>query len=184
MRLQRIPIDGGFTCPNRDGTKGIGGCTFCNSEAFAPSYCRTHASITEQIEAGKRFFAEKYRGEVKYLAYFQSFSGTYAPVETLRQRYEEALSADDVVGLVIATRPDCINEEVLEPSVCNEVRHALAVAPTNAPAATALPVATNGQNRTQVAIRLVSAQKADGRWLVGTNDVTSAAVELLKELLK
>ena len=114
MRLQRIPIDGGFTCPNRDGTKGIGGCTFCNSEAFAPSYCRTHQSIAEQIEAGKRFFAEKYRGEVKYLAYFQSFSGTYAPVETLRQRYLEALSADDVVGLVIATRPDCINEEVLE----------------------------------------------------------------------
>lgn len=114
MRLQRIPIDGGFTCPNRDGTKGIGGCTFCNSEAFAPSYCRTHQSIEEQIEAGKRFFAEKYRGEVKYLAYFQSFSGTYAPVETLRQRYEEALSAEDVVGLVIATRPDCINEEVLE----------------------------------------------------------------------
>ena len=113
MRLQRIPIDGGFTCPNRDGTKGIGGCTFCNSEAFAPSYCRTHASITKQIEAGKRFFAEKYRDEVKYLAYFQSFSGTYAPVETLRQRYEEALSAEDVVGLVIATRPDCINEEVL-----------------------------------------------------------------------
>ena len=114
MRLQRIPIDGGFTCPNRDGTKGIGGCTFCNSDAFAPSYCRTHQSITEQIEAGKRFFAEKYRGEVKYLAYFQSFSGTYAPVETLRQRYEEALSAEDVVGLVIATRPDCTNEEVLE----------------------------------------------------------------------
>ncbi len=114
MRLQRIPIDGGFTCPNRDGSKSLGGCTFCNPEAFAPSYCRTHASITEQIEAGKRFFAEKYRGEVKYLAYFQSFSGTYAPIETLRQRYSEALSSDDVVGLVIATRPDCINEEILD----------------------------------------------------------------------
>ncbi len=125
MRLQRIPIDGGFTCPNRDGTKGIGGCTFCNSEAFAPSYCRTHQSITAQIEAGKRFFAEKYRGEVKYLAYFQSFSGTYAPVETLRQRYSEALSADDVVGLVIATRPDCINEEILD--LLNEINRSHSV---------------------------------------------------------
>ena len=131
MRLQRIPIDGGFTCPNRDGTKGIGGCTFCNSEAFAPSYCRTHASIAEQIEAGKRFFAEKYRGEVKYLAYFQSFSGTYAPVETLRQRYEEALSAEDVVGLVIATRPDCINEEVLGLLVEINQRHGFSEASQN-----------------------------------------------------
>lgn len=129
MRLQRIPIDGGFTCPNRDGTKGIGGCTFCNSEAFAPSYCRTHQSIAEQIEAGKQFFAEKYRGEVKYLAYFQSFSGTYAPVETLRQRYLEALSADDVVGLVIATRPDCINEEVLD--LLSEISHRYALSEAN-----------------------------------------------------
>ena len=84
---------------------------------------------------------------------------------------------------VITAHP-LVNEDVLEPSVRNEVRHALSLAPTNAPASATLPVATNGQNRTQVAIRLVSAQKADGRWLVGTNDVTSAAVELLKELLK
>ena len=84
---------------------------------------------------------------------------------------------------VITAQP-LVNEDVLEPSVRNEVRHALSVAPTNAPAATALPIPTNGQNRTQIAIGLVSAQKADGRWLVGTNDVTSAAVELLKELLK
>ena len=84
---------------------------------------------------------------------------------------------------VITAQP-LVNEDVLEPSVLNEVRHALSLAPTNAPPATALPLATNGLNRTQVAIGLVSAQKADGRWLVGTNDVTSAAVELLKELLK
>ena len=84
----------------------------------------------------------------------------------------------------VLTAQPLVNEEVLEPSVCNEVRHALAVAPTNAPAATALPVDTNGLNRTQIAIGLVSAQKGDGRWLVGTNDVTSAVVGLLKELLK
>ena len=84
----------------------------------------------------------------------------------------------------VLTAQPLVNEEVLEPSVCNEVRHALAVAPTNAPAATALPIATNGLSRTQIAVGLVSAQKGDGRWLVGTNDVTSAAVAVLKELLQ
>ena len=88
-----------------------------------------------------------------------------------------------VIAAVITAQP-LVNEDVLEPSVCNEVCHALSLAPTNAPAATLLPVPTNGLNRTQLAIRLVSAQKADGRWFVGTNDVTSAATELLKELLK
>ena len=88
-----------------------------------------------------------------------------------------------VIAAVITAQP-LVNEDVLEPSVCNEVCHALSLAPTNAPAATRLPVPTNGLNRTQLAIRLVSAQKADGRWFVGTNDVTSAATELLKELLK
>ena len=88
-----------------------------------------------------------------------------------------------VLAVSITAQP-LVNEDVLEPSVRNEVRHALSLAPTNAPAATILPAWTNGQNRTQVAIRLVSAQKADGRWLVGTNDVTSAAVELLKEVLR
>ena len=88
-----------------------------------------------------------------------------------------------VIAAVITAQP-LVNEDVLEPSVRNEVRHALSLAPTNVPAATVLPVPTNGLNRTQLAIRLVSAQKADGRWFVGTNDVTSAATELLKELLK
>ena len=88
-----------------------------------------------------------------------------------------------VIAAVITAQP-LVNEDVLEPSVRNEVRHALSLAPTNAPTATVLPVPTNGLNRTQLAIRLVSAQKADGRWFVGTNDVTSAATELLKELLK
>ena len=84
----------------------------------------------------------------------------------------------------VLTAQPLVNEEVLEPSVRNEVRHALAVAPTNAPSATALPIVTNGLDRTQIAIGLVSAQKGDGRWLVGTNDVTSAAVAVLKELLQ
>lgn len=88
-----------------------------------------------------------------------------------------------VIAAVITAQP-LVNEDVLEPSVCNEVCHALSLAPTNAPAATLLPVPTNGLNRTQLAIRLVSAQKADGRWIVGTNDVTSAAVSLLKEVLR
>lgn len=88
-----------------------------------------------------------------------------------------------VIAAVITAQP-LVNEDVLEPSVCNEVCHALSLAPTNAPAATLLPVPTNGLNRTQLAIRLVSAQKADGRWIVGTNDVTSAAVSLLEEVLR
>ena len=89
-----------------------------------------------------------------------------------------------IVLAVSITAQPLVNEDVLEPSVRNEVRHALSLAPTNAPVATILPVWTNGQNRTQVAIRLVSAQRADGRWLVGTNDVTTAVVEILKETLK
>ena len=94
------------------------------------------------------------------------------------------LKASVIVLAVSLTAQPLVNEDVLEPSVRNEVRHALSLAPTNAPVATIPPVWTNGQNRTQVAIRLVSAQKADGRWFVGTNDVTSAAVELLKEVLR
>lgn len=105
-------IDGGFTCPNRDGSVGTSGCTYCRNDAFAPAYCRRSQGITEQIEAGKRFFAGRY-SQMQYLAYFQSYSGTYATVEELRRRYDEALSVADVTGLVIATRPDCLSDEVL-----------------------------------------------------------------------
>ena len=94
------------------------------------------------------------------------------------------LKALAITLAVSITAQPLVNEDVLEPSVRNEVRHALSLAPTNAPAVTVLPAWTNGQNRTQVAIRLVSAQRADGRWFVGTNDVTFAAVELLKETLR
>ena len=89
-----------------------------------------------------------------------------------------------LVFAAVLTAQPLINEDVLEPSVRNEVQHALSIAPTNAPMATVLPIPTNGLNRTQIAIGLVSAQKGDGRWFVGTNDVTSVAIELLKELLK
>jgi len=105
-------LDGGFTCPNRDGRVGRGGCTFCRTDAFNPSYCRSTTNIREQLEAGKRFFAGKYP-EMKYLAYFQAYSNTYAPLEILAQRYEEALAVEDVVGMVIGTRPDCVGDDVL-----------------------------------------------------------------------
>ena len=111
-KFQRIMVDGGFTCPNRDGTVGSGGCSYCRNDSFAPDYCRRTKSITEQLEAGKRFFGQKYK-DMEYIAYFQSYSCTYAPIEVLRQRYEEALSAG-VKGLVIGTRPDCLQEDVLD----------------------------------------------------------------------
>lgn len=112
-RVQKLSVDGGFTCPNRDGSKGRGGCTYCNNESFNPDYCRNVKGITAQIEEGRRFFSHKYAGQ-KYLAYFQAYSNTYAPLEILRQKYEEALACPDIVGLVIATRPDAVNEKILD----------------------------------------------------------------------
>ncbi len=113
FRVQKIAIDAGFSCPNRDGTKGLGGCIFCDNRTFNPSYCIREKSITEQMEDGKSFFARKYP-DMKYLAYFQAYSNTYAPLNVLKARYEEALSVKDVVGIVIGTRPDCINKEILD----------------------------------------------------------------------
>lgn len=113
FRVQKISIDGGFSCPNRDGTVSAGGCTFCDNRTFNPSYCNPAKSIREQIQTGKDFFARKYP-TMRYLAYFQAYSNTYAPLDTLRRRYEEALSQDGVVGIVIGTRPDCVTEETLD----------------------------------------------------------------------
>lgn len=113
FRVQKISIDGGFSCPNRDGTVSAGGCTFCDNRTFNPSYCNPAKSIREQIQTGKEFFARKYP-TMRYLAYFQAYSNTYAPLDTLRRRYEEALSQDGVVGIVIGTRPDCVTEETLD----------------------------------------------------------------------
>lgn len=112
FRVQKISIDAGFSCPNRDGHISHGGCTFCDNRTFNPSYCQPSKSITEQITEGKEFFRHKYP-DMKYLAYFQAFSNTYATLYTLQRRYEEALSAEDVVGIVIGTRPDCVSDEIL-----------------------------------------------------------------------
>ena len=112
-KVQKISLDAGFTCPNRDGSRGVGGCTYCNNKSFSPEYCRLEKNITDQLLSGIGFFSAKYP-TMRYLAYFQAYSNTYAPVEILRQSYEEALRHPDVIGLVIATRPDCLSEEVLD----------------------------------------------------------------------
>ena len=112
-KVQKISLNAGFTCPNRDGAKGYGGCTYCNNQTFNPEYCRTDKSIALQLEEGKRFFAKKYP-EMKYLAYFQAYTNTYDELESLRRKYEEALAVDDVVGLVIGTRPDCMPDDLLD----------------------------------------------------------------------
>ncbi len=113
LRLQRLTLDGGFTCPNRDGMLGTGGCTFCDNAAFHPGYTRGK-SIAEQLEAGIAFHAQRGRRADGYLAYFQAFSNTYAPLPILRERYEAALSHPSVKGLVIGTRPDCVDAEKLD----------------------------------------------------------------------
>lgn len=113
FRVQKLSVDAGFSCPNRDGSKGRGGCVFCDNRTFNPSYCRSGDGLRQQIEAGKEFFARKY-SEMKYLAYFQAFTSTYAPLDHLKRLYEEALSVDGVVGLVIGTRPDCVSPALLD----------------------------------------------------------------------
>lgn len=112
-KVQKISINAGFTCPNRDGSKGKGGCTYCNNQTFNPDYCRPVMSVSEQLEQGKQFFARKYP-QMKYLAYFQAYTNTYGELQQLKALYEEALAVDDVVGLVIGTRPDCMPDELLE----------------------------------------------------------------------
>ena len=112
-RVQKISIDAGFTCPNRDGRISTGGCIYCDNRTFNPSYCQRRNSVTQQLEEGKRFFAHKYP-DMKYLAYFQAFTNTYAPLSQLKALYEEALQVDDIVGIVIGTRPDCVTDELLD----------------------------------------------------------------------
>lgn len=113
-RLQKIVLDAGFTCPNRDGAVGRGGCTYCDNAAFHPSYSTAGKSLHQQLDEGIEFHKARYRTTEHYLAYFQSFSNTYAPLERLKALYEEALSHPDVVGIVIGTRPDCVDEEKLD----------------------------------------------------------------------
>ena len=113
-RLQKIVLDAGFTCPNRDGKAGRGGCTYCDNAAFHPSYSTAGKSLHQQLDEGIEFHKVRYRTTEHYLAYFQSFSNTYAPLDKLRALYAEALSHPQVVGIVIGTRPDCVDEEKLD----------------------------------------------------------------------
>ncbi len=113
-RVQKLTIDAGFTCPNRDGTVATGGCTYCNNDAFNPSYNHPSKSITQQLAEGVEFHRERYRTAKKYLAYFQAYSNTYLPLEQLKKLYSEALAFPDVIGLVIGTRPDCVDDEKLD----------------------------------------------------------------------
>ncbi len=113
-RMQKVSIDAGFTCPNRDGTKGTGGCTYCNNKAFNPSYCTPEKPVIQQINEGIEFHRRRYRRAEAFLAYFQAYSNTYASTEVLRKMYNEALSHKDIRGLVIGTRPDCVNDEILD----------------------------------------------------------------------
>ena len=113
-RLQKLVLDAGFTCPNRDGTVGRGGCSYCDNAAFHPGYSTPGKSLLQQIDEGISFHKVRYRGASHYLAYFQSYSNTYGSLDTLREKYELALSHPDIVGIVIGTRPDCVDEEKLD----------------------------------------------------------------------
>ena len=119
-RIQKISIDAGFTCPNRDGTLGTGGCTFCDNAAFVPSYCSTTKTVRQQIEEGIEFHRKRYRRADQYLAYFQAHSNTYKPLDELKLIYQQALDHPKIKGIVIGTRPDCVDEPLLH--YLNEVQ--------------------------------------------------------------
>jgi radical SAM protein (TIGR01212 family) len=112
-RIQKISINAGFTCPNRDGKVGVGGCTYCNNQTFNPDYCQQEKSVSRQITEGISFFRKKYDDQ-KYLAYFQAYTNTYCDITHLIDLYEEALNYPDIIGLVIGTRPDCVGDELLD----------------------------------------------------------------------
>ncbi|WP_159021724.1 TIGR01212 family radical SAM protein [Formosa sp. L2A11] len=111
-RVQKVSIDIGFSCPNRDGSKGYGGCTYCNNNSFNPDYCEPENSVTKQLEEGIRRFSARYKTQ-KYLAYFQAYTNTYSDFESLKKMYDEALRVPNVIGLVIGTRPDCISDVII-----------------------------------------------------------------------
>lgn len=119
-RVQKISIDAGFRCPNRDGQISTGGCTFCSNEAFNPSYCRPEKSIKQQIEEGIEFHKRRYRRANQYLAYFQPFSNTYKPLEELKGIYSQALDVPEIAGIVIGTRPDLVDKDTLQ--LLNEIQ--------------------------------------------------------------
>ena len=112
-KVQKISVNAGFTCPNRDGTVGYGGCTFCNNQTFNPDYCQSELSVTRQLQEGIQFFGRKYP-TMRYLAYFQAYTNTHGALAQLMARYEEALQVEGVVGLIIGTRPDCMPQPLLD----------------------------------------------------------------------
>ncbi len=113
-KVQKITVNAGFSCPNRDGTKGYGGCSYCNNQSFNPAYCEPALSVAAQLERGKTFFGRKYP-QMKYLAYFQAYTNTHSDdEERLMRLYEEAAAVEDVVGIIIGTRPDCISPSLLQ----------------------------------------------------------------------
>lgn len=113
-RLQKIVVDAGFTCPNRDGSVAIGGCTYCDNDAFHPSYSTPDKELIQQLEEGIEFHKKRYRTAQKYLAYFQPYSNSYSGVEHLKELYTQALSHPLVAGIVIGTRPDCMDQQKIE----------------------------------------------------------------------
>lgn len=113
QRVQKVSIDAGFTCPNRDGSKGTGGCSYCNNATFKPSYCNLEVSVSDQIKKGISFFSKRYKS-IEFLAYFQAYTNTYAPLDVLKRLYEEALDYPGVIGLVVSTRPDAVSDELLD----------------------------------------------------------------------
>lgn len=113
-RLQKLSVDAGFTCPNRDGTIGTGGCSYCANDAFNPSYCLPEKSITQQINEGIEFHKFRYRRATKYIAYFQPYSNTYKTLDELKNIYGEALAHPSISGISIGTRPDCVDDEKLD----------------------------------------------------------------------
>ncbi len=113
-RIQKVALNAGFTCPNRDGTVSTGGCTFCNNDAFNPSYCTPNKSIGLQIREGIKFHQKRYKNAHSFLAYFQAYSNTYGSFEDIKKRYIEALRNDKIIGLIIGTRPDCVNEDIIK----------------------------------------------------------------------
>ncbi|MDR0429121.1 MAG: TIGR01212 family radical SAM protein [Tannerellaceae bacterium] len=112
-KVQKISVNAGFTCPNRDGSKGWGGCTYCNNQTFSPEYCHREKTVAQQLEEGICFFSRKYP-EMKYLAYFQAYTNTYDQLDVLVKKYEEALAFPEVAGLIIGTRPDCMPDDLLD----------------------------------------------------------------------
>lgn len=111
-KVQKLSVDLGFGCPNRDGTIGTGGCIYCNNKAFSPDWDKRDSGIGVQLAKGRDFFARKYP-KMRYLAYFQSYTGTHAAAPVLYQAYNEALDGEDIVGIIIGTRPDCMPDEIL-----------------------------------------------------------------------